>query len=149
MAIHHYYQVSERLSCSGQPTEAQLIDLANEGCQVIINLGLLGQSYSLPDEAATVSQLGIDYWHIPVIWEAPQPEDLKRFFEVMQQCKGKKVHVHCAANYRASTFVGLYLVAHEQLREEKLAPFLQEIWQPNAIWESFIEEALETNKEGF
>ena len=57
----------------------------------MINLGLLNQhEYSLKDEAGSVKALGMDYIHIPVIFERPQRHNLIDFFSSLEANKGKK-----------------------------------------------------------
>jgi len=61
----------------------------------------------------------------------------------MDQLQSKKVFVHCAANYRATAFTGLYLFAKSELTREELQSFISQIWQPDAVWQRFIDEALQ------
>lgn len=140
--IYHFYKVSDRLSCAGQPTEDQLKQLATENYEVIINLGLLNTRYSLPDEAAMVNDLGIDYYHISVNFEKPALTELKDFIDLMTRQPDKKIMVHCAANYRASVFTGLYLLATGQMNREEMEDFIDDVWQPNTVWQAFLEEGI-------
>src|ERR1700740_3642669 len=113
--IYHFEKVSDTLSCSGQPTEEQFRELVAGQFEVIINIGLLDTKYALPNEEDLVDNLAMDYYHIPVVFEDPQLSELNTFITRMDQNAHKKVLVHCAANYRASAFVALYLFAKEQL----------------------------------
>src|SRR5215471_7143678 len=106
--IRNFLAIDERLATAGQPTEAQLADVAAAGYEVVINLGLLGQSYSLPDEAGLAESLGLDYYHLPVNFEAPTTIDVRKFLTVMDACADRRTFVHCAANYRVTSFVSLY-----------------------------------------
>jgi protein tyrosine phosphatase (PTP) superfamily phosphohydrolase (DUF442 family) len=142
-SIYNFLQVSERLACSGQPREGQLPSIAADGYGVIINLGLADGKYALTNEATSVKQLGITYHHIPVQFDNPQSNELTAFFELMDQHKSDKTLVHCAANYRASAFTGLYLFSIQQLDEDGLISFIEEIWQPDPVWQQFIEESIE------
>jgi protein tyrosine phosphatase (PTP) superfamily phosphohydrolase (DUF442 family) len=141
--IRNFYKVSDYLACSGQPSEDQLIGMAEEKYEVVINLGLLGQPYSLENEAKSVRKLGIVYHHLPVEFEAPSLDDLKEFVQLMRQYEGRKIWVHCAANYRAISFVALFLYSNETLAEAQVTSLVAEIWSPNPTWAFFIEEALE------
>ena len=142
-SIYNFLQVSERLACSGQPREGQLPSIAADGYGVIINLGLADGKYALTNEAASVKQLGMTYHHIPVQFDNPQSNELTAFFELMDQHKSDKTLVHCAANYRASAFTGLYLFSIQQFDEDGLISFIEEIWQPDPVWQQFIEESIE------
>ncbi|MGZ3820264.1 MAG: protein tyrosine phosphatase family protein [Mucilaginibacter sp.] len=145
-AIYNFVQVSDMLACSGQPSEGQLAAVADDGYRVIVNLGLAEGKYALPDEAAAVKNLGLDYHHIPVLFDNPQIDELADFISVMNQYTNEKILVHCAANYRASVFTGLYLFAKDELREDKVQEFIEDVWQPDAIWQQFIDDAIEVVK---
>jgi uncharacterized protein (TIGR01244 family) len=131
--IANYRWVSETVGSSGQPSEAELEAVARSGYQVVINLGLLGEPYSLPDERGVVAALGLEYVHIPVVWEQPTQDDLEQFFAAMDAHEGKKVFVHCAANMRVSAFLALYRVVRlgwpvEQAFREVRSMQFPEVW---------------------
>jgi protein tyrosine phosphatase (PTP) superfamily phosphohydrolase (DUF442 family) len=89
---------------SGQPTEPQLKDFHALGIRHIVNLGLHSHEKALPDEAASVSRLGMTYIHIPVDFQNPTDQDFDQFCAVMEKLMDVPVHVHCIANYRVSAF---------------------------------------------
>ncbi|MDW7772228.1 MAG: protein tyrosine phosphatase family protein [Desulfobulbaceae bacterium] len=126
------------MATAGQPSETQLRKVAAERFEVVINLGLLDPRYCLPDEASLVQSLGLEYHHIPVSFQAPQLENLQRFFSVMDAVQGKKVFVHCAANKRVSSFVAFYGEARLGWAREKANAFISRIWQHDESWASFI-----------
>jgi protein tyrosine phosphatase (PTP) superfamily phosphohydrolase (DUF442 family) len=64
--IYNWRRLDDRITTSGQPTEQQLVDIRALGVRHIINLGLHTHDKALPDEAASVSRLGMTYIHIPV-----------------------------------------------------------------------------------
>ena len=142
-SIYNFHQVSGTLACAGQPTEEQLKQLAGEQYQVIINLAPNGGKFSLPDEAASVKTLGIAYCHIPVIFNNPQQSELDDFIDLMNLHCEKKVLVHCVANYRASAFTGLYFFKTGKLNKDQTQAFIEDVWQPDDIWQQFIDEAME------
>lgn len=146
MALEHiknFLLVMPNLATSGQPSETQLRDVAAAGFEVVINLGLLDLRYCLPNEAGLVQSLGLEYHHIPVNFESPQLEDLRRFFSVMDTAQGKKVFVHCAANKRVSSFVALYGETKLCWSREKANALINRIWQPDEVWTLFIAQARE------
>ena len=86
--LEHIYNFRWRapdLATGGQPLEDELHAVAQAGFDVVIDLALLDAEYSLPDEPGLARALGMDFFHIPVIWEAPTQENLQQFFRVMQQ----------------------------------------------------------------
>jgi protein tyrosine phosphatase (PTP) superfamily phosphohydrolase (DUF442 family) len=136
--IRNFEAINDRLGTAGQPTEAQLGDVAAEGYAAIVNLGLLDPKYCLPDEAASVAALGLAYRHIPVKFDAPAVEDFRTFAATMDEWSGKRVFVHCAANYRASAFVALYGELRLGWSRERADALAGKLWQPNDTWRAFI-----------
>src|SRR5205085_4678951 len=106
--IYNWHRLDDRITTSGQPTEPQLADIHALGVRHIINLGLHSHEKALPDEAASVSRLGITYIQIPVDFEKPTDRDFDQFCSAMEQLKEVPVHVHCIANYRVSAFFYRY-----------------------------------------
>lgn len=143
--IHKVRVVDESLGTSGQPTVAQLQEIAAAGFTTVINLALHDDPrYSLPDEAGTVRSLGMGYIHIPVQFSAPTTNDLAEFLTAMKAHEGQKVWVHCAANIRVSAFLGLYRVIEKGWEREAAFAQLRDLWQPDEVWSSFIDSAFES-----
>jgi protein tyrosine phosphatase (PTP) superfamily phosphohydrolase (DUF442 family) len=144
--IYNYRRVDASLSTSGQPTEAQLRALAADDFEVVINLALHDDPrYSLPDEAGLVGGLGLTYVHIPVKFDAPREADLIAFFAAMEAHRDRKMLIHCAANKRVTAFLGLYRVIQHGWEPAKAFALMGEIWQPDAVWSSFIADMLAGN----
>jgi len=139
--IKNYIRVNERLGTGGQPTEEQVRDIADAHYESVVNLGLVGQPYSLPDEAGLVRSLGLDYRHIPVDFKAPTQANFVEFLAAMDETDGKRVFVHCAANYRVACFVGLFGEARLGWSREQANDHIARIWQPDAAWSTFLDEA--------
>jgi protein tyrosine phosphatase (PTP) superfamily phosphohydrolase (DUF442 family) len=139
--IKNYIAVTDNLGTGGQPSEQQVRDIAEAKFEVVVNLGLTGQPYSLPDEAGQVRSLGLDYRHIPVDFKAPQQENFTEFLGAMDEAVGKRVFVHCAANYRVACFVGLYAQARLGWSRGRADDHIAKIWQPDGVWSAFLEEA--------
>ena len=142
-AIYNYREVDSTLATAGQPTEEQLCAAARAGFQVIINLALHDDPrYSLKDEAASVTSLGMQYVHIPVDFKAPTELDLQKFFAAMDTSRGQKVLVHCAANKRVTAFLGLYRTLKLGWPAEKAFALMDSVWKPDRIWTNFIAERI-------
>ena len=139
--IRNYYCLSTLIATAGQPTESQLAAVARAGYQVVINLGLTGEQYSLPDEQGLVQSLGITYIHIPVIWERPTRADLEQFIQAMDAHEGQKVFVHCAANYRVSAFMALYRIIRLGWPQPEALERVRAMDFPKQ-WRQFIDEMM-------
>lgn len=138
--IEQFFPISETIGTSGQPTEAQFTAIQAAGYELVINLLPPTQGEALPNEREIVTALGMEYVSIPVFWNEPSIGDIEQFFEVMEENRGRKVYVHCAANKRASTFLFLYRTLRQQMARELALQDLNRIWTPNPIWQRFIEK---------
>jgi protein tyrosine phosphatase (PTP) superfamily phosphohydrolase (DUF442 family) len=105
---------------------------------VVINLALTTSDNAIPDEAIVVNNLGMEYIHIPVVWESPQPGDFERFSNELARLRRQKVFVHCVLNMRVSAFVFLYRVLYLGANPEEVKWDMLSIWEPDGVWEDFI-----------
>jgi protein tyrosine phosphatase (PTP) superfamily phosphohydrolase (DUF442 family) len=106
--ILNWRRFDARITTSGQPSAAQLAEIEALGVTHIINLGLHSHPRALPDEAATVSDLGMRYIHIPVDFDHPTEADFDRFCAVLDALPDTPVHVHCIVNARVTAFLYRY-----------------------------------------
>lgn len=138
--IYNYRRLSDTLATAGQPTEDEMVAVAEAGFEIVVNLALHDAEYSLPGEREIVNSLGMRYIHIPVQWERPTRTDLEQFFETMDKLSGHRLFIHCAANMRVSVFISLYRRLRQGWSAEDVIPDVQAIWEPDAVWRPFMEE---------
>jgi protein tyrosine phosphatase (PTP) superfamily phosphohydrolase (DUF442 family) len=145
--IYNYRQIGPTLATSGQPDEQELAAIAAAGYEVVLNIALHDDArYSLPDEAGTAGALGMRYIHIPVQFDAPTPGDFDRFCQAMEEHGGAKLWVHCAANKRVSSFLGLYWHLRKGVPLEEAFALQRDIWEPDEVWSRFIDQMLSARK---
>jgi protein tyrosine phosphatase (PTP) superfamily phosphohydrolase (DUF442 family) len=140
--ILSFLEISDHLGTAGQPGREQFAIIRGAGYEVVINLAMPDSSGALPDEADLVCEAGLEYVHIPVVWEAPTQTDLARFLDVMDRYRGRKVLVHCALNMRVSCFVLLYRVLRLGVPLDEATETMHRIWQPDEVWQDFLERSL-------
>jgi protein tyrosine phosphatase (PTP) superfamily phosphohydrolase (DUF442 family) len=146
--IYNFLQIEEGWATAGQPTAEQFAGIKEAGYEVIINLGMNDSPSAIDHEDLLVAEQGLDYIAIPVVWVTPTHEDLMAFFAAMDAHAGKKRFVHCIANMRVSAFTYLYRVLVLGVPEAEAAATLHQIWQPNPIWQRFIDEQLQEFEQG-
>jgi protein tyrosine phosphatase (PTP) superfamily phosphohydrolase (DUF442 family) len=140
--IYNYRRVSEGLVTGGMPTEAQIRAAAEEGFGVVINLATFSPGHSLVDEGELVRSLGMEYYAIPVEWEAPAREDFMALEKLLLELGPARILLHCAANYRASAFYALFAQKHLGWSEAQAEAFRMSIWAGSdyPTWEKLIAE---------
>jgi protein tyrosine phosphatase (PTP) superfamily phosphohydrolase (DUF442 family) len=137
--IVNYYQVTDKIATSGQPTREQFQEIAEAGYEATINLALPSSNHAIADEGAIVTGLDMAYFQIPVIWEAPKIDDVKLFFGVMNSLGDRKIWLHCALNMRVSCFMYLFQKHVLHLPEERSLYPMNQIWQPEGVWQQLIQ----------
>jgi uncharacterized protein (TIGR01244 family) len=141
--IYNARKVDDRLITSGQPSEDQLRSVAAAGIDTVINLAPHDAENALRDEAALVSELGMTYHHLPVVFANPTDSDFAAFEQLMLELPpDSRTLVHCAANFRVSAFYGLYAVKHLGWSVEQADAFRAPIWDGSdyPVWETFISQ---------
>lgn len=138
--ITNFLPIDDRIASAGQPSEDELRQAAEEGFGVVVNLGLLDPRYCLDDEAGLVASLGLAYHHIPVQFDAPTVDDFRAFVDAMESCREERVLVHCAANYRVSSFLAVYgemKLGWDRARSDAHA---RALWPLNETWAAFLDQ---------
>ena len=138
--VINFFQITDTIGTGGQPSVSQLYDIAQNGYDVVINLATHNSENAIENEGSIVASLGMTYIHIPVPFEAPTPEHLRKFFRFMNGLSEEKVFVHCAVNARVSAFVFKYLTMERKMQAEKATTPLLAQWLPqmNLIWKNFL-----------
>ena len=135
-AILNWRRLGPALTSSGQPSEAQLGEIAALGVTDVINLGPHEHVQALPDEAGSIAALGMRYTYIPVDFAAPTEADYTAFVRAMDAAQDRTVHVHCIVNARVSAF--FYRYRRDTIGEEAARAELNSVWEPAGIWAEFI-----------
>ncbi|MFK5895227.1 MAG: hypothetical protein QM504_18595, partial [Pseudomonadota bacterium] len=94
------------------------------------------------NEASFFNVNNLKYFYIPVLFEKPRHRDVIIFFGIMDKYKDHKVFIHCAANKRVSVFMALYRIIKLGWQKDKAFDDVLAIWEPNDIWQSFINHQL-------
>ncbi len=146
--IYNFLKLSDSIATAGQPTEAQFSAIKDSGFQVVVNLALPESKNALPDEKAVVESQGMQYVHIPVIWDCPTLEDFQSFVSVLETNPDKNIFVHCAMNMRVSAFMYLYRRIYQHMSDEEAKKDLHQIWFPNNTWQNFITQVIKHYQSG-
>lgn len=117
--------ITERFSVAGQPSEAEIAALAEQGTALLINNRPDGEEPGQPGsaaEAAAAEAAGIAYLHLQVTGAAITREDVERFRDALDQASGPVV-AHCRSGTRSLTLWAIGKVLAGRLRREDLIAF--------------------------
>ncbi|MGD2167664.1 MAG: protein tyrosine phosphatase family protein [Gammaproteobacteria bacterium] len=141
--ITNYREYSSTFASAGQPTQAQLPLVRNAGFERVIYIAFSTDGNAIANEDKLVRDLGMDYVHIPVVWNAPTVADFENFAAVMQRNPEQKTLLHCQVNARASAFAFLYRVLYEDVPVAEAKADMNTVWAPNETWRDLIFDVLD------
>ncbi len=138
----NFRRVSEQITTSGTIEFKDLEELRSEGYEVVIDLLPSDSEYAIEGEREIIEKQGINYIHIPVDFAHPTSADYEAFANAVEDLQDKKVHIHCAANYRVSIFYSLYAVHRGRWTQDQADEFVGSVWAPADYpnWPEFIAE---------
>jgi protein tyrosine phosphatase (PTP) superfamily phosphohydrolase (DUF442 family) len=145
--IEAFLPVSFTITTSGQPTTEQFADIASAGYSLVINLATPASTNWNPEESAIVENLGMEYVGIPIDWDNPTLSDFDELATKLDEHPERKIWVHCAKNMRVSAMMYLYHRLRKGYTEISARRYLEQIWQPNQIWQNFIDATMELYEE--
>jgi protein tyrosine phosphatase (PTP) superfamily phosphohydrolase (DUF442 family) len=137
-SITNFVQMTSRIATAGQPKADEFKSIAEAGYNYVINLGMLDHPHAVVEENKLVSDLGLTYLHIPVVFDSPSKEQVRFFCNVMSVLNEHKVFVHCIMNFRVSAFMYHYLSKVEKLPEVQAKSLMFEYWELDPVWEELM-----------
>lgn len=145
-SVVNFHTIDEDLMTAGQLLPEHIEAVASARVDLVINLATADKERN-GEEGFLLIEQGIDYIHIPVIWDSPTQADLDLFFAVMDARQDRKTLVHCFANYRASAFTYLYRVLRLGVDEAEARKDLEAVWDTEAFetypkWRTFVDQQL-------
>ena len=138
--LFNFCQIAKNVGTAGQPTVDQLSDIAKAGYTTVVNLAMHDSDNAIPQEGNIVTSLGMTYIHMPVPFDAPTVNHVRKFFGIMDVLGNEKVFVHCAVNARVSAFMHQYLTLRKGVASaQATSPMLQK-WLPEMDdnWKSIM-----------
>lgn len=134
--IINFRVIVEQLWTGGQPTDEQLRGLCQHGVEVVINVAPYDSRYSIEDEPGLVQALGMEYLHHPITFSAPEVGDYRHVEALLDRSMGRKVFIHCAANYRVSVLAGSYAVNRLGWTAHQRDDLIRGVWNVNEypVW---------------
>lgn len=138
--LKNYTVLSDTTMSAGLPERVHFELLKASGLTHVIDL--------IPDdrteERMLIEELDLNYLNIPVDWENPTIENFQSYVAQMQMNtqEGGVTLTHCRLNWRGAVFSYLYQVTQLGIPEAEAKQTMLNIWQPNEVWQSYIEDVL-------
>ena len=138
--IKNYQVNSPTMVSAGLPSDKQFEALKSAGITKVIDL--------IPGDRSTERSLmqsfDLSYYNVQVEWEDPSLQNFIDYVAYMNSSKGNEgiTLTHCRLNWRGAVFTYLYKVTQLNEDEAKAKKDMLAIWQPNEIWQDYIDEVI-------
>ena len=143
--ILNFCELDARLACAGQPQPEHFSLLAREGFEAVINLATSASTGHLPGEAELCARAGLEFFWLPVSWDAPCVADYQAFQDWLDPRRSRKVLVHCALNWRASLLCAVYRVLREGYDPATAREDVLGVWEPDPVWTRLASDILKAS----
>jgi len=101
--ITNFAQVETTVACAGAVTPSAVAGIKKMGFQSIINLRLdTEKGADIDAEAAAAKAAGINFVHLPLNGNAPDPAVADRFLKIIAEPGNQPAFIHCASGNRAA-----------------------------------------------
>jgi len=139
---YKFKQINDLISSSGTVMNVNLQSFSEQGYELVINLLPDDSKHATGNEKHLIESQGIQYCHIAVDWDNPKSSDFESFEAIMKASQDKKIHIHCAANYRATAFYGMFACKYFNWTKEQFNELTSEIWQLSEYptWVKFVSD---------
>ncbi|MBJ7555569.1 protein tyrosine phosphatase family protein [Marinomonas spartinae] len=141
--IKNFVQLTPLIATGGQPKAEQFPKIAEQGYDYVINLGMPDHPDAVLEEDRLVSELGMNYIHIPVKFDAPSKKQVAFFCQLLSSLNTQKIFVHCIMNYRVSAFMYHYFTKVEKRSEQASKSIMFERWDINPVWQDMLKWSAE------
>jgi len=137
--IRNFVRLTDDFGTAGQPRREQFQFIADSGFTAVINLAMPQHADSIDDEGRLVTELGMNYFHLPVPFDKPEIDHLRQFFALLDAQAGRKLFIHCILNYRVSAFMYLYLRLRRNFTERQARSPILEKWEMEPQWRAIMQ----------
>lgn len=107
--MDNFRKLNNEIAISGQPSAADLDELASQGFRTIVNLRTEDEPGILEDEEREVENRALNYSSIPVSPQTLDDLSVARFSQALESVDGTPALIHCKSGGRAGLMALLHL----------------------------------------
>lgn len=144
VSASNFLWVSEEVCTAGQPSLDDLVKLKVQGVRAILNLRVPSEDPLISDEEKQAQALGLKYFNLPVDSSRLGPEQVERFFEIVDEKANRPLLIHCASANRVGAFWLIYRVKKYGWSFEEAEKEARKIGLRSAALLEFAREFLST-----
>ena len=137
--IRNFVQLTPQIGTAGQPQTEQFGIIADSGFSSVINIAMPDHPESIDNEGKIVTSLGMNYFHLPVPFDAPRAGHVKQFCQLLESQQDQQLFIHCIMNYRVSAFMYHYLIGTQGYTSEQARSPIFDSWNIEPQWQKIME----------
>ena len=103
----------------GQPTESAYAKAAANGFHSVLSLRTAGEGVDLTRERSLVERNDLRYFNIPVVSNAPRPEQADEFIRLVKEKSNHPMLINCSSANRVGAFMMIFRVLEQGWPEDK------------------------------
>ncbi|MBD2690891.1 beta-lactamase hydrolase domain-containing protein [Anabaena catenula] len=111
-------KINQELAISGQITQYQLNQIAEEGYKSVLNLCFADEKCWWEDEQKNTEFLGLCYVNVPTKLESLNHQAALRVFQIIRELP-KPMLIHCDISIRSAAIVLLYIATKQGIDFEQ------------------------------
>jgi uncharacterized protein (TIGR01244 family) len=134
--------VNEKFATAGQPADAAFGKLASNGFRSVLNLRTGSEGVDLERERNLVEAAGMRYVNIPVVSNAPKPEQVDAFIKAVSDVANQPMLIHCGSANRVGAFWMIYRAVEQSWPEDKALEEATQIGLTSPTLKSFAHEQI-------
>ncbi len=139
--ISNTKMIDPMISIGGQPTIEQLAALSREGFDVIIQINVEDAPNHIKNEAYHADLNSMAHFGVDMSYSEPDIEDVYIFCDLLNRNEDKRVFVHCADGFFASTLLVIYKMLTENIAlEDAMASYTVPNWHVNDRWFELLKD---------
>jgi uncharacterized protein (TIGR01244 family) len=145
--ITNFAQVETTVACAGAVTPEAVAGIKKMGFASIINLRLdTEKGADIDSEAAAAKAAGINFVHLPLNGNAPDPAVADRFLRIISEPGNQPAFIHCASGNRAAAMWMIKRVLIDKWDNDRAMEEASQLGSMSPVMKTFALEYIQTHK---
>jgi uncharacterized protein (TIGR01244 family) len=145
--ITNFAQVETTVACAGAVTPEAVAGIKKMGFASIINLRLdTEKGADIDAEAAAAKAAGINFVHLPLNGNMPDPAVADRFLKIITESGNQPAFIHCASGNRAAAMWLIKRVLIDKWDNDRALEEASQLGSMSPVMKTFALDYIQTHK---
>lgn len=145
--VTNYAYVEMTVACAGATTPAAMAGVKRLGYKSVINLReATEEGADIDAEAAAAKAAGINFVHLPLNSQSPDPAVVPRFLKAVTDPANQPAFIHCASGNRAAALWAIKRVQIDHWSADRAMVEASELGLTHDSLKAFVLDYIETHK---